>query len=174
VRSYILLLGLLGCSVNAVADWKTKVVSDPVTNFSQFSLQASDNFPLFTISCVSLDASPIDVLQIDRLTRIESGAIQEIEIRVDSNPVIRLFPDQHKINILYNYHAQLESGIETVTLVPANDSGENQFAELVRQFIDGNRGVAQVTTATSQMQVEFSLMGFTRAYLAMRTACLKN
>lgn len=174
MRSFILFLGLLSCSVSALADWNTKVVRDPVADFSQYSLQASDNFPLITFSCVSFDASPFDVLQIDRLTRIESGTIQEIEIRVDSNLAMRFYPDQHKININYTYHVQLESGIETVTLVPSNDSGKNQFAELVRQFIDGYSGVAQVKTATNETQVEFSLMGFTQAYLAMRTACLSN
>jgi len=172
VRICILLLGLLSCSVNALADWQTKVVRDPLTDFSQFSLRPSDDFPLFTFSCVSVAGSPIDILQIDRLSRVQSDDVEKIEIQVDDNPALIFFPDQYKINIAYNYHPQLESGIETVTLMPNGNSGEIQFVELVRQLIAGYNAVAWARTATRDTKIEFSLLGFTRAYLSMRTACL--
>jgi len=112
------------------------------------------------------------MLQIDRLTRIQSVGIEEIEIRVDDNAPILFFPGQYKINSGYTYYPQLESGIETVTLIPSGDSAEIQFAELVRQLIDGFSAVASVKTVTVDTQVEFSLIGFTNGYLTMRTACL--
>jgi len=174
MRSYILILGLLSCSFNAFADWQTNAVRDPTGELSQFSLRATDQFPLFSVSCVSINTAAIDMVQLDRLTRNAIGVIRQIEIRVDRNQAMIFFPDQHKINIAYTYHPQLESGIETVTMVPANVSGEIQFAELVRQFIEGNRSVVRVITDTGDTRVEFSLMGFTKAYLATRTACLEN
>ena len=166
------LLGLLSCSVSSLADWQTKAISDPLGELSQFSLRPSDDFPLFTFSCISVEESRIDMLQIDHLTRDGIDDIERIEIRVDANPSMIFFPDQHIINFTYQYYPQIEFGIETVTMIPSNGSGEVQFAELLRQFIGGRRGAARVVSSTEEKAVAFSLMGFTQAYLSMRTACL--
>jgi len=174
VRSYILFFGLLSFSINAIADWEAAVVADAAGNVSQYSLRASDEFPMFTLSCVSGDALPVDMVQIDRLTASAFDKIERLEIQVDANPVMIFYPDQHKINIGFQYHQSIENGIETVTAIPADDSGEIQYAELIRQFIEGNRSIARVISASDQAQVSFSLAGFTRAYLPMRTACLES
>lgn len=174
VRNFILFLGLLGLSVNSFADWQTKAVHDPFGELSQFSLRASENFPIFTLSCIDTDASPVDLLQIDRLTLVPMNSIERIEFQVDSNPGMIFFPDQHRINVAYQYHWKIKSGIETVTLMPANDSGEIQFAELVRQFIRGRRATARVVSYISEREVSFSLIGFTQAQSNMQTACVDN
>jgi len=174
VRSYILFLGLLIYSVNALADWQSSTVRDPSADISQFSVRASDDFPMLTLSCVTVNSTPVDMLQIDRLTRIDMGVIKSIEIRVDSSPAMIFYPDQHHIIIGYQYHPQLESGIETVAMTPVGDAGEIQFAQMVRQFIDGYKSVARVTTTKGESRVEFSLLGFTQAYLSARTACISS
>jgi len=172
VRSYLLLLGLLCCSVSALADWESNTVRDPTSDLAQFSVRSSDDFPMFTLSCVSNKPTLVDMLQVDRLTRVDTGAIEVIEVRVDSNSAMIFYPDQHNIIVGYQYHAQLESGIETVTMTPAGSSGEIQFAELIRQFIEGYKAVVQVKSAEGETRVAFSLLGFTQAYLAARTDCL--
>jgi len=157
-----------------VADWQSKAVRDPNIDFNQFSVQASDSFPLLTLSCVNGNTSAVDMLQIDRLTRIATSIVDRVEVRVDSNSTLVFFPDQHKININYNYYPQLESGIETITLMPSNDPGQAQFGKLVSQFINGYSGVVRVVTETSETQIEISLLGFTQAYLSMRTDCINS
>ncbi len=174
MRSFILFLGLLNFSVSSFADWQTKTVHDPLGELSQFSLRASDDFPTFTLSCVDIGASTVNLLQIDRLTLVAIDGVERIEFRVDRNPRMTFFPDQHKINVAYKYHWKIKSGIETVTLMPSNDSGEVQFAELVRQFIGGRRGTARVVSKTNEREVSFSLIGFTQAHSTMRTACVDN
>jgi len=174
VRSCIFLLLLLICPIKVLADWQSKTVGNPNTQFSQFSVQSSENFPIFTVSCVSAGASLVDMLQIDRLTRDAINVIERIEIQVDDNITMIFYPDQHKMRIGYSYYSQLESGIETVTLTPADDAGLVQFAEMTRQFIDGYSGVARVIATSSESEVQFSLLGFTREYLSMRSACLNN
>jgi len=164
VRSYFLLLGLLGLSVNAFADWQSKAVRDLTGELSQFSLIASDDFPQFTLSCVSNGATLVDMLQINRLTLVAISDIERVEFRVDRNPLMIFYPDQHRINVAYQYHWQIKSGIETVTLMPSNESGEVQFSELVRQFIGGRRGTARVVSENAEREVSFSLMGFTQAH----------
>lgn len=174
MRSYILLLGLLSFSVNAFANWQSKAVRDLTGEISQFSLVASEDFPQFSLSCVNNGASPVDMLQINRLTLMAVNNIERVEFRVDRNPLMIFYPDQHRINVAYKYHWPIKSGIETVTLLPSNDSGEVQFSELVRQFIGGRRGTARVVSETAEREVSFSLMGFTRAHSAMRTACVDS
>ena len=174
MRSCIFLLGLLSFPVNTLADWQTKAVRDPRGELRQFSLIASEGFPQFTLSCISSDASSVDLLQIDRLALVAIDGIERIEFRVDRNSPMIFLPDQHKINVAYKYHWHIRSGIETVTLMPSNDSGEVQFAELVRQFIGGRRGTARVISKNAEREVSFSLLGFTQAYSTMQRDCVSN
>lgn len=174
MRRYIVFLGLLLSSTSLLANWQSKVVIDPDTELHQYSLQAAGSFPLVTLSCISVNAIPVDMVQIDRLTKVETSRVERVEIRVDNNPVMVFYPDQHETNIAFNYYSRIETGIETVTMIASNESAKNLYGQLIGQFIKGNRSRARVVTDTGVIELNFSLLGFTKAYLPMRTACLNN
>jgi len=174
VRRYLLIAALLCCTGQASAQWLNKVLVDPKEDTSYYSLRTERDFPGVTLNCVSIDAVPFSILQIDRLTTVKSAPLERIEIKIDANQPIIFFPTQHKINTKYAFHNNIQTGIETVSLMSVSNSGDIQFAELVRQFIAGNRSTAKMISGNEVTEIDFSLIGFTAAFRPMRNACLEN
>jgi len=174
VRKFTLLLGLLLFSTVSQADWQTKVALDPTAGLNHYNVRATDTFPMFSMSCVNVNASPLNMLHIDHLASTPIKDVEKIEFRVDSRPITSLDAIQNKIDVQYQYHGSLATGIATITLVPQTPTGQQLYQEIVDQFIAGTRAYALITTSEGDVELEFSLMGFTKAYRPMSEACSAN
>lgn len=144
---------------------------DADANFSYYNVRASDDFPMFSLSCISANALPYDLLHLNRLTKQQIEAVERIEIRVDRKPAMTFLPGEHNIEVGFKLTSQLDEGVETVTLMPINDAGKNQYASMVRQFVAGNNASVSLITPNGSINVSVSLAGFTKAYRPLQKAC---
>lgn len=146
----------------------------PDEQVNYYNVRATDEFPIFSMTCISANNAPLDMLHINRLTKEQVTSIQKIEIQVDRNPAIVLLPDQHQLDISFKFHQQIDTGIETVTLMPVTDAGKVQYTQLINQFFAGNNGTAKLVTSEKAIDINIPLIGFTKAYRPMRSACAQN